>query len=383
MREFSMSLGHIVYLSPTFRPYRVPVFDEISRRVGEGFTVVTHGGQRRATGHRAFEMGQFRRKFVFGWHFRFAAGKSSAGRATPMGAYISPALPFVLAGLRPQVVISNNYGTWTLLALLMGFPTVIFWEGTTHTERTVKPWRLRLRQWMARRSKAHVVNGRAAREYLQNQLGVAEDRIFEGGMCADPVPNRLQPVAPRRARTGEPIRFMFVGQLIQRKGPEQLIRAAAELKAMAPSETGFEIVMLGSGADKPALQELASSLGVGDVITFHDYVPPDEVWDIYQCCHVFVLPTRQDNWPLVVPEAMSMGMPVLLSKHAGSAPDLIREGENGHLFEPADEAELARLMVSYLGTPELVERQGARSLDLVAPYTPERAADAFLAGLSR
>lgn len=374
-----MPLRRLIYLSPTFRPYRVPVFDALRHRVGEEFTVVAHSGQRQDSSHRAYELGEFRRKFVQGWRIRFGAKHSGAGKATPIGAFVSPTLPLVLIGLRPQVVIANNFGTWTLLTLLMGYRTVIFWEGTHHTERTVKPWRRLMRQWMAGRAKSIVVNGGAARDYVMQVLSVPKEKIFVGGMCPDPVPERYRPVSPRQATKGETIRFLFVGQLIKRKAADRLVQAAAILRDRAPEGATFEIGLLGGGPEKADLEQQVSALGLGGIVRFVDYVAPDRVWEIYQDFHVFVLPTRQDNWPLVIPEAMSIGMPVLISRNAGSVCDLVREGENGFVFDPEDPEDIARQMGRYLESPELVERHGARGLELVVPHTPECAADTYVA----
>ena len=92
---------------------------------------------------------------------------------------------------------------------------------------------------------------------------------------------------------------------------------------------------------------------------------------------MFVLPTLQDNWPLVVPEAMSMGMPILLSQYAGSVPDLIRSGENGYSFDPNKPKELASLMAQYIQERDLILRHGQKSVELVRDYHPTRVAETF------
>jgi glycosyltransferase involved in cell wall biosynthesis len=75
---------------------------------------------------------------------------------------------------------------------------------------------------------------------------------------------------------------------------------------------------------------------------------------------------------------MSMGLPVLVSNRAGSVPDLIREGENGYSFDPEDHESLASHLEEYVRNHHLIRRHGERSLELVSPYNPQRAANAFL-----
>jgi glycosyltransferase involved in cell wall biosynthesis len=143
----------------------------------------------------------------------------------------------------------------------------------------------------------------------------------------------------------------------------------------------FRLWVLGDGPERERYTELAEQLGVNCRVHFAKYVFPDQVWQYYAQAHVFVLPTMQDNWPLVVPEAMSMGLPVLLSNYAGSVPDLIRTGENGFAFDPEDHDVLAALMEYYVRNPHAVRRHGQRSLELVSLYNPERVASVILSAI--
>ena len=94
-----------------------------------------------------------------------------------------------------------------------------------------------------------------------------------------------------------------------------------------------------------------------------------------------ILPTLQDNWPLVVLEAMSMSLPILLSKYAGSKDDLIFEACNGYSFDPEDHAALAQLMAGYSTYPERIREHGEKSHGIAKKYDADRAASAFLRAL--
>jgi glycosyltransferase involved in cell wall biosynthesis len=74
---------------------------------------------------------------------------------------------------------------------------------------------------------------------------------------------------------------------------------------------------------------------------------------------------------------------VLISKRAGSAPDLIREGENGYLFDPEDHESLASHLEEYMRNPHLIRRHGERSLEIASSYNPERAANAFIWAIAK
>lgn len=371
----------VVYLCPTLAPYHVPKLDALYRGIGEGFTVVSLRHPRLEISRMALSMGAFPRRIIGGFSCSISR-RHDEGRATPLWFVCSPSLPLVLRSLKPEIVISNNFNLWTLTSVLMGYPTVLFWEGTHHTERTVGFWRLRLRRWIGRHAGAFVVNGTLSQRYLVDVIGTPADRISQGGMCAEPAPVHVRR-GLKSPRCEEPIRFLFVGRLISGKGVSHLLHAAQVLKRKLGSDQAFKICLVGDGPERPACEALASGLGVQSLVHFAGFVPPEQVWSYYEKAHVLVLPTLQDNWPLVVPEAMSMGLPILLSRRAGSVPDLIREGENGYSFEPENHEELASRMEEYVRKPDLVRKNGDRSRDLVSSYSPERAASAFLWAVSK
>jgi len=166
--------------------------------------------------------------------------------------------------------------------------------------------------------------------------------------------------------------------MVAGKGVPHLLHAAKLLDIHLGERGQFDILLLGDGPERLRYEELARELGIQKRVHFAGNVPPDQVWRFYEQAHVFVLPTLQDNWPLVVPEAMSTGLPVLVSKRAGSVPDLIRAGENGYSFDPEDHESLASHLEEYVRNPPLIHRHGQRSIELVSPYNPQRAANAFL-----
>ena len=376
VENIPVTARRVVYLSPTSAPYRVPIFETLYRFIGEGFTVVMLRHPRLDISRVALGMGTFPRRIIKGLSF-ILSRSHYRGEGTPLWLVLSPTLPLVLTSLKPEVVISNNFNLWTLTSTLMGYPTVLFWEGTHHTERTVGPWRMRLRRWIGRRAKAFVVNGILSCSYLMEAVGVPGDRIIEGGLCPEPPPEHVR-CNPRMLRSGDPLRCLFVGRMIAGKGVPHLLHAAQLLDRRLGKKGQFEILLLGDGPERSSYERLARELGIQNRVHFAGYVSPDQVWRYYEQAHVFVLPTLQDNWPLVLPEAMSTGLPVLVSKRAGSVPDLIKEGENGYSFDPEDHESLASHLEEYARNPDLVRRHGERSLEIVSSYNPERAANAFL-----
>ena len=86
---------------------------------------------------------------------------------------------------------------------------------------------------------------------------------------------------------------------------------------------------------------------------------------------VFDVRFSVEQWGLVVNEAMAAGLPVLVSRACGCAPDLVREGVNGFTFDPYDVGGLAGLMVRMSSGELNLKTMGEASQVIIAGWTPE------------
>jgi glycosyltransferase involved in cell wall biosynthesis len=92
----------------------------------------------------------------------------------------------------------------------------------------------------------------------------------------------------------------------------------------------------------------------------------NEIYRYYAVADVFVLPTLEDNWSLVIPEAMACGLPVATSIYNGCHVELIHEGENGCVFDTLDESSLLEAL-AYFHDKDLA-KMGQRSVELEKYY---------------
>jgi glycosyltransferase involved in cell wall biosynthesis len=97
----------------------------------------------------------------------------------------------------------------------------------------------------------------------------------------------------------------------------------------------------------------------------------------FKAADVFVFPTFEDVWGMVVPEAMVFGKPILCSNGAASC-ELIVEGENGYIFDPTNAKELSEKMRIFIESPDLIESMGESSRQLIYQKSPETAAKAYI-----
>ncbi|MCH8876475.1 MAG: glycosyltransferase family 4 protein [Chloroflexi bacterium] len=173
--------------------------------------------------------------------------------------------------------------------------------------------------------------------------------------------------------------FLYVGQLIPRKGLLRLLDECKHLLRRGRRE--FTLVLVGDGSQRTELEDHVRRSGLEENVKMVGWVEYGELGGYFRCADVFVFPTLEDTWGMAVLEAMVMRKPILCSKLAGAS-ELVRDGENGYLFDPYEAGELARLMEMMMDDPAGIQRMGVSSCQIIAPHTPEAAAG-FLSDIAQ
>jgi len=236
-----------------------------------------------------------------------------------------------------------------------------------------------LKRFIIRQADAYVAFGKKSREYLE-AFGAKKDKIFTGIDTVDMEFFRHQMREFRRMSTFNSERghfpkllLLYVGQLIERKGIDQLLRALGRL-----DDPDVGLLVVGSGPQEKELREFCQSHALKNVY-FEGFHQPNDLPRYYALADVFVLPSFKEVWGLVVNEALASGLYVLCSNRAGAAYDLIKEGWNGALFDPCNVEELAMLIQqTKTRIDELRARREAISKHACREFSIERSAKAFM-----
>ncbi len=181
-------------------------------------------------------------------------------------------------------------------------------------------------------------------------------------------PHLLAP--PSRRERREDFVVGFAGRLVEEKGADLLLRAAAELREV-------RVEVLGSGPLRADLEKLAKGLGIGDRVAFLGTLPSTQMTRFYHRLDVLVLPSRsRPNWieqfGRVLVEAMACGVPVVGSD-CGEIPHVI--GDAGLLFPEGDVEELRGHLARLMAEPELRAELARKGRERVlAHYTQARVA---------
>jgi glycosyltransferase involved in cell wall biosynthesis len=212
--------------------------------------------------------------------------------------------------------------------------------------------------------------------YLR-RLGVPTERCFLG---YDVVDNEHFAVGSDSARRGAdrgplglpPKYFISVSRFIAKKNVPVILEAFSRFRDTGGAEArDWHLVLLGDGALRPRYEQRVSELGLEGSVLMPGFKQYDELPAYYGLAGAFVLGSTEEQWGLVVNEAMAAGLPVLVSRRCGCAPDLVREGENGFTFDPHDSGELAGLMARVAANADDRAKMGDAARRTVGEWAPE------------
>lgn len=288
-----------------------------------------------------------------------------------------------LIRFKPHLIFTSSFGVWTMLALLLKplakWRVVIAYEGSSPSVdyRGSAP-RLALRRAMVKAADALITNSKAGKAYLIDILKAKESNVFHQPYEV-PATTALVGCTKEDKHSNlhqlqRPV-FLFVGGIIPRKGLHLLLEACVVLQKQG--YRNYTLLVVGDGAQRQELEAFSQTHELADCVKWAGRVNYGNLGAYFNSADVFVLPTLEDTWGVVVLEAMALGKPVLCSKWAGAA-EMVIEGENGYLFEPQQPEELAKVMRRFIEQPNLSKSMGDKSQQLMAQHTPEVAAQ-FLA----
>jgi len=170
--------------------------------------------------------------------------------------------------------------------------------------------------------------------------------------------------------------FTIVARLVPKKNIAMAIDAYTRYAKMLGAGAR-DLYICGSGECEEVLRRQAESLG--DKIKFCGFVQTPEVARILGSTLALILPSTEEQWGLVINEAVAMSLPILCSMNVGARDLLVRSGVNGYIYEPDNPAGLAEYMHELGANVDLWRRQCEASRRLA------RLADAslFAASVSR
>jgi glycosyltransferase involved in cell wall biosynthesis len=181
------------------------------------------------------------------------------------------------------------------------------------------------------------------------------------------LPNIIDyPVRRPVPSNGDLISFLFLGLVCKEKGIFDLVDVIARNKDKYRSRMKL---LIGGNGEVKRLQDLIKENKIEDIVDFLGWITSEKKANVLNDSNIYILPSYHEGLPISILESMSYGKPVISTK-VGGIPEIVRDKENGILIEPGNLAQIEKALDYFLEKPELIEKYGAVSEQIVQKYLP-------------
>ncbi len=283
---------------------------------------------------------------------------------------------YLLGDYDEVVLTSYSYYTemaYLILRKLLGKPYYLSSDGgmIKHSENVLKKY---WKKFLISGAKGYFSPSKAADEYLE-YYGAKSSRIHRYPFTTYYESERIKsPLSKEEKRKIKDIlnipynkMVLGVGQFIHRKGWDILLNACRFMS----KDIGVYII---GGACTEEYAQIVKKYGIINV-HFLNFMSSEALHEYYKAADVFVLPTREDIWGLVINEAMNFGLPVITTNRCVAGLELVTNGVNGYLLQTLDSkscsVELGTKIQYIVENPKIQEEYSKESLKRIKDYSIE------------
>lgn len=283
-------------------------------------------------------------------------------------------------GPSQDLIVVTNYAYFTELVALLyikgrGFPYCLEIDGGII--RKEKPLLKAFKKFLINNARAYISPSTSSDDYLAYYGADREiiyrypfTSLFENDIIGR-VPTDLEKMEYKKnLGVKEEKMVLSVGQFIHRKGFDVLLKATTQL----PGEYGFYFV---GGEPLPEYLDYVNKNEL-DNVHFVSFKSKDELRPYYLASDLFVLPTREDIWGLVINEAMACGLPVITTDKCVAGLELVENHVNGFIVSVERVDVLAQRIEDVLSHDQLAASMAKAGLEKIRPYTIENMAQRHL-----
>jgi glycosyltransferase involved in cell wall biosynthesis len=375
-----MKKTKVAIVAAWFAPYRIPLFRELARRNDIDLTVifclaVEEGRPWPLPRQLPFKFVLLDSSILMRFRFGQLYGEKGIIRYPKK-------LWRTLRNLRPDVVVAYEFHLECILAALYAAASgcaYVTWSDVTETfDAHMGKLRMMIRRLLLARSRSLIGSSSATLSYFRSRFRFPEGKSFLSILCAHIEEFRalVQPPSRIPGDAGSPVRFIYVGRLIPLKGLDRLIGEFAVMHGQIPRTT---LTLVGEGPERHRIEQLALRSGCGEAVYIKSFLPHHQLAREMARYDVFVFPTLVDTFGLAVAEAIACGLPIICSRYAGAAGDLI-EG-NGIIVDPFRTGDLARAMTRLAADSNLRCAMSQANASILNRCSLPGAVDSFLAAI--
>jgi glycosyltransferase involved in cell wall biosynthesis len=357
----------ILLITDIISPYRVPVFNALAKEEGISLSVLALCKNMKGR-HWLFPEA----KIKFDYHIL---------KNIQLAFLIRPALVInfniikALKMFNPDLIICGGYYQPAYIQALLYAckykKRILLWtESHQQSISMANPFINTYRRWFLDRCSGFIVPGKKAKDFLIS-LGRKEKDIY---IAPNAVDNdffiertkdirKIKEDIKRKKRLPKNL-ILYVGRIIKEKGVRDLLEA---YKDVANKDTG--LIFVGSVRDEKRLKRKAAEENIEHVF-FEGFKQIEDLPLYYGISDIFVFPSYNDVWGLVINEACAAGLPIISSASTGGACELV-SAENGAVYEKKDIEGLRNCLKRILLNDGVKETMGEKSRERILQYSPD------------
>lgn len=351
-------MDKIVLITNIPAPYREKIHELISEHF-EGFYNVIYCTEKESD-----------RK----WEVRYGTyNKQILSKIRNNAIHNNPEIIKSLNKLNPDVVIIMGFYPTMLYAYLWTIfksrKLIVFTDGTLISESFLSIIHKLIRKLIFKKTSVFIGSSNGAAALYEN-YGIDKSKFFRTYLSVN---NQLFLKSYLNTKKFD---LMFSGQFIDRKMPLFFIETARMVKQQYGK---CKVLILGSGPLENKIKRLLESYDLD--YSCPGFIDQKDLPDYYSQAKLFLFPTRNDPWGVVVNEAMASGLPVITCNNAGVADDLVVQGFNGYIL-PLEEQEWVNKIIEILNNPNEYKRLSDNAISHVQKYSFENGAKGIIEAIN-
>lgn len=362
----------VALITNVIAPYRRPLFEELGKNVD--LTVVCstkNKADKNWKSSKCYGNASYKHIILKGLNLNLKNDYS----------YIQPELFLRLYKLKPNIIITSAYGPNTffasLFARLLGIPCILWSASTIASEKKYSNIRNLYRKILIKMQSAFIAVGSDSNDYLLS-IGASIEKCYIAYNAVGDMPQsgKIASIIKKSENiksTYSGTILLYSGQLIRRKGLDLLFSA---LKLVQESHN-ITMLIIGSGPLENALRKIANDLKLQNVI-FLGFKQDEDLMSYYFASDVYVLPTREDTWAMVINEAMQCGLPVVCSKYAGCVTDLVHDKITGLIIDPYDKKNFALTLNEIISNNEQRDKLKVEAQKRISKFSIKSSTNIFI-----
>ena len=278
----------------------------------------------------------------------------------------------------------NSFTNWLIFftALIINTPVILQGESPLNQELLKKGWKQKIKMVVLKRFFKHISAflyiGEENKKFYK-YYGVPDEKLFFVPYAVDN--ERLIMAKKKSVIKKKDIVILFVGKLIEKKRPMDLLKAYELLIKNHELKAKSSLLFVGDGALRLELENYTKEHNLKNII-FTGFKNQTELPEYYAMADIFVLPSGVgETWGLVVNEAMCLGLPIIVSDMVGCGADLVKNGKNGYIFPLGNVEKLAEYLKELILNEDKRKIFSGKSFEIIQNYSYEKDIEGILRAL--